>query len=214
MDHSCKNTDVGGHGNGPAVIGTYRLLPQEIAENNGGFYTSGEFDIAPLVYSKRNSHRFLELGRSCVLQQYRTKQVLELLWHGIWRYVRLKKLDVMLGCASFEGVDPEQFAVPLSFLYHNFTAPEEWAVRALPDRYVNMNRRAVDQLDPRAAMRMIPPLIKGYLRLGAYVGDGAVIDEQFGTIDILVILPNSRISNRYLTHFGDSNEQITLDAEV
>ena len=214
IDHSSKNSDVGGSGAGPAVIGTYRLLPQETAEKNGGFYTSNEFDISPLVNSKRGTHQFLELGRSCVLKQYRTKPTLELLWHGIWRYVRLRGLDVMLGCASFAGVDPKEFALSLSFLHHKCSAPEDWAVRALPHRYVNMNLMAENQLDLRAAMRMLPPLIKGYLRLGAYIGDGAVIDEQFGTTDILIILPNSRISSRYLARFGDPDEQITLDAEV
>ncbi len=214
VDHSCHNSDVGGIGKRAAVIGTYRLLPQDIAEKNGGFYTSGEFDIIPLVNSKRSTHKFLELGRSCVLKQYRTKQILELLWHGIWRYVRMRNLDVMVGCASFEGIDPEEHALPLSFLHHNFSAPDEWAVKALPNRYVNMNRMPENQLDQRAAMREMPPLIKGYLRLGAYIGEGAVIDEQFGTTDILIILPNSRISTRYLAHFGDPDEEITLDAEV
>lgn len=214
IDHSRKNCDVGGSGTGPAVIGTYRLLPQDIAEKNGGFYTSGEFDIAPLVNSKRDTHKFLELGRSCVLKQYRTKQILKLMWHGIWRYVRMKNLDVMLGCASFEGIDPQEFALPLSFLHHKCSAPEEWAVKALPQRYVNMNCMPEDQLDLRAAMRVMPPLIKGYLRLGAYIGEGAVIDEQFGTVDILIILPNSRITTRYLTRFSDPGEHITLDAEV
>lgn len=214
IDHSCTNADVGGQGSDPAVIGTYRLLRQDIAEKNGGFYTSGEFDIAPLVASKRKTHKFLELGRSCVLKTYRTKQILELLWHGIWRYVRLRNLDVMLGCASFAGIDPEEFALPLSFLHHKYSAPAEWAVKALPERYVNMNRIAEDQLDLRAAMRVMPPLIKGYLRLGAYIGEGAVIDEQFGTVDILIILPNSVISERYLARFGDPNEQIKLNAEV
>jgi len=214
IDHSCKNSAVGGEGSGAAVIGTYRLLPQDIAESNGGFYTAGEFDIAPLIASKRKTHRFLELGRSCVLKQYRAKQILELLWHGIWRYVRLRNLDVMLGCASFEGVDPNKFALPLSFLHHNCSAPAEWAVKALPARYVNMNRMSENQLDLRTAMRMMPPLIKGYLRLGAYIGEGAVIDRQFGTTDILIILPNSRISTRYLAHFGDPDEHIVLDTEV
>jgi len=104
--------------------------------------------------------------------------------------------------------------MPLSFLHHKCSAPADWAVKALTNRYVNMNRMPEDQLDLRAAMRAMPPLIKGYLRLGAYIGDGAVIDEQFGTIDILIILPNSRISSRYLARFGDPDEKITLNAEV
>ena len=120
----------------------------------------------------------------------------------------------MLGCASFAGINPDEFALPLSFLHHKYLAPPSWAVKALPHRYINMNRMPEKELDLRAAMREMPPLIKGYLRLGAYIGEGAVIDEQFGTIDILIILPNENISDRYLAHFGNPDEKINLNAEV
>lgn len=214
VDNSSTNSDVGGQGSDPAVIGTYRLLPQDIAEKNSGFYTSGEFDIEPLIESKRATHKFLELGRSCVLKEYRTRPILELLWHGIWRYVRLNNLDVMLGCASFAGTDLDEFAVPLSFLHHKCLAPASWIVKAVPQRYINMNLMPEDKVDLRVAMRQMPPLIKGYLRLGAYIGEGAVIDEQFGTTDILIILPIENISDRYFAHFGNPDEKINLAAEV
>src|SRR5690606_26129219 len=184
------------------VVGTYRLLRQEVAELNGGFYTADEFDIAPLVEVRRPDLRFLELGRSCVLKPYRTKPVLELLWQGIWNYVRLHRLDVMLGCGSLHGTDPDALALQLSYLHHNFRAPEEWRVRALPERYVEMCRMPRDAVDEREALRTLPPLIKGYLRLGAHVGDGAVIDYQFNTTDVLIILPVSSISERYFSRFG------------
>ena len=164
----------------PALVGTYRLLRQQIAERSGGFYTAGEFDIAPLLARHREC-KFLELGRSCVLPAYRTKRTVELLWHGIWTYVLHHGLDVMLGCASLEGTDPRELALPLSFLHHYAQAPEAWRVRALPYRYVEMNRVSRDHIDKKAAVHALPPLVKGYLRLGAFFGEGAVIDRQADT---------------------------------
>jgi putative hemolysin len=199
-----------GHGakvrvQGGDLVGTYRLLRQEIADRNGGFYTQAEFDIAPLVAAKP-ALNFLELGRSCVLEPYRTKPVVELLWQGIWNYVRLNNLDVMLGCASLEGTDPAVHAKSLSFMAQHCAAPPEWRVRALPHRYVEMNRLPPAKVDAKRALVSLPPLIKGYLRLGCYIGDGAVIDEQFNTIDVLIVLPVSAINPRYFAHFGGPEE--------
>lgn len=185
----------------PRVVGTYRLLRQEVADLNQGFYTAGEFEIDKLIERKADL-RFLELGRSCVLKPYRNKRTVELLWHGIWTYVLMHQIDVMIGCASLEGTRPDQLAEPLSFLHQNALAPEEWCVAALPDRHVSMDRLAPEAISTKAALHALPPLIKGYLRLGAYVGDGAVVDHQFGTTDVLMILPVARISERYIAHFG------------
>jgi putative hemolysin len=187
------------------LVGTYRLLRQEIAESHGGFYTAGEFDIAPLLHRHRDK-RFLELGRSCVLKPFRTKPVVELLWQGIWNYVRLHRLDVMFGCASLVGTDPDAHAETLSFLARDFKPPPEWRASALPARRVDMNRMAGAPADPKSALRRLPTLIKGYLRLGCYIGDGAVIDRQFNTIDVLIILPVAAINARYFSHFGQPDE--------
>lgn len=185
----------------PKVVGTYRLLRQEVADRNWGFYTAGEYDIAPLIDTHRTL-RFLELGRSCVLKPYRNKRTVELLWHGIWTYVLHHRIDVMIGCASLEGTDPQALALPLSFLHHHASASDEWQASALPGRGTPMNLLAKDAVDPKAALHALPPMIKGYLRLGASFGRGAVIDRQFGTTDVLVILPVSAINPRYIDHFG------------
>jgi putative hemolysin len=187
------------------LIGTYRLLRQEVAQQNGGFYTQDEFDIAPIIAAHPN-HRFLELGRSCVLKPFRTKPVVELLWQGIWNYVRAHDLHVMLGCASLEGTDPKDHESSLSFLAYSASAPEEWQVRALAERYVEMKRLPPEAVEPRQALRDLPPLVKGYLRLGCYIGEGAVVDHQFNTIDVLIILPVSAINERYFSHFGKPND--------
>ena len=168
----------------PTVVGTYRLLRQDIAERNSGFYSANEFDLASLV-ARHRGMRFLELGRSCVLAPYRNKRTVELLWHGIWSYVLRHKLDAMVGCASLEGTDPNKLALQLSFLHHHARAPEAWRTDAhCPERYVEMNRMQKAAIEPKAALHALPPLIKGYLRLGATFGDGAVVDRQFGTTDV------------------------------
>jgi putative hemolysin len=185
----------------PRVVGTYRLLRQEIALANFGFYTAREFDIAPLV-ARHADKRFLELGRSCVLPQYRSKRTLELLWRGIWTYVRHHCIDVMIGCASLEGTDPRALALPLSFLHHHAAAQGKWAARARMNHYVSMNLVDKSAVDSRKAIAALPPLVKGYLRVGASFGDGAVVDRQFGTTDILVIMPVADIESRYIAYFS------------
>jgi L-ornithine Nalpha-acyltransferase len=188
------------------VVGTYRVLRQDIAEKTGGFYTQCEFDIAPLI-ANHQSMRFLELGRSCVLEPYRTKKTVELLWHGIWSYVRHHRIDVMIGCASLEGTDPDKLALPLSFLHHHARSPETWRARAHGARFVTMGRTTLEQIDIKVALKSLPPLIKAYLRLGASFGDGAVIDKQFGTTDVLVVLPVNNIDARYIGYYGSDGER-------
>ena len=174
------------------------------------FTPRDEFDLAALVARHRDKY-FLELGRSCVLKPYRNKATIELLWHGVWGYIRDHKFDVMVGCASLEGTDPDDLALPLSFLYHNALAPEDWMVRPHAHRHTEMNRMAKAEIDTRAALKALPPLIKGYLRLGAVVGDGAVVDHQFGTTDVIVILPTERINKRYFAHFGAPDDPVGAD---
>jgi putative hemolysin len=188
------------------VVGTYRLLRQDLAADHGGFYSAGEFAIDGLL-ARHRALRFLELGRSCVLAPYRTKRTVELLWHGVWSYVLAHRVDVMFGCASLEGTDPERLATVLSYLHHFHGAPDEWNAAALPQRRVDMNRIAKLDVDVKAAWRVLPPLIRGYLRLGGVVGDGAVIDHQFGTTDVLMIVPVAEINARYVHHFGPGAER-------
>jgi len=185
----------------PAIVATYRLLRQDVADLNSGFYTAGEYQIQPLI-DANPTKRFLELGRSCVLKPYRNKKTVELLWHGIWSYILMHDIDVMFGCASIEGTNPDLIASQLSFLHHTARAPNDWRVQAVEDRYVEMNRLGADEFKPKEVLRALPPLVKGYLRLGAFVGDGAVVDHQFGTTDILIIMPVSELNSRYVNYYG------------
>jgi putative hemolysin len=198
----------------PKVVGTYRILRQDVAERGSGFYSAGEYDIGPLLNAKSATHRFMELGRSCVLAPYRTKRSAELLWHGLWTYVRENRIDVMIGCASFEGTDVDEHKQALSYLHHRALAPVEWRCRARDDLRVSMDRMAISAIDQKAALKEMPPLIKAYLRLGAYVGDGAVIDRQFGTTDVLIIMPVANIDPRYFEHYGAPEETKSRIAAV
>jgi L-ornithine Nalpha-acyltransferase len=188
------------------LIGTYRLLRQDVAAKHGGFYSESEFNLAPLLQRHANL-RFLEVGRSCVAQGFRGKPTAELLWQGIWNYVRIHAMDVMLGCASLEGTDIDQLADQLSFIANTQSTPEQWTVAALPQRYVSLQQKPGADVDQRAMLRRLPTLIKAYMRLGCYIGDGAVIDHQFNTTDILIILPVADINPRYFNHYGEPLHQ-------
>lgn len=183
----------------PQIVGTYRLLRQNVAEAHRGFYSAGEFDLA--CFSGRDGD-VLELGRSCVAPDYRDSGTIQLLWRGIAAYLDQHRISTMFGCASFHGICPDEHADTLSYLWHNHLAPPEMRARALDTRYVDMARMPLGSYDPRLAMRKLPALIKAYLRVGAQVGDGAVIDHQFNTVDVFIVMPVAAISERYLGRFG------------
>jgi L-ornithine Nalpha-acyltransferase len=183
------------------LVGTYRLLRHANAQRVGGFYSAQEYDIAPLLARKPHLN-FLELGRSCVRADARDLPTAERLWQGIWDFVRHQRIDVMMGCASFDGTDPDAHAEGLTYLAEACAAPPEWQVDALPGRFVNMQRLPAGTVDHRQALRGLPPLIKGYVRLGCHVGHGAVIDTAFNSTDVLIVLPVASINPRYFAHFG------------
>jgi L-ornithine Nalpha-acyltransferase len=191
----------------PKVVGTYRVLRQDVAEANFGFYSASEFDIEPLL-ERHGGMRFLELGRSCVLPPYRTKRTVELLWHGIWAYVRHHRIDVLFGCASLPGTDPGRLSQELSFLHHHARADAAWRVSPISGRHVAMDRCPAEAIDTKRAIGSLPPLMKAYLRVGARFGDGAVVDRQFGTTDVIVILRVADIDPRYMAFYdGDTGRR-------
>ena len=186
-------------GSGPdSVVGTYRLIRQEAADRIGRFYSSGEYDITPLVAFPG---RILELGRSCVATPYRNRAVMQLLWRGIAAYVFKHRIGLMFGCASLPGTDPDAIAEELTYLYMRHLAPPDLRARALPDHYVDMRRMRPDAVNPRRAITLLPPLIKGYLRLGGVVGDGAVIDWQFNTTDVAIVVKTDLVTDKYYRHY-------------
>ena len=180
------------------VIGTYRLMRREGASRRGQFYTSGEYDIRPLLDLPG---AILELGRSCVHRDYRTRAIMQVLWRGIAEYVGFHDIELMFGCGSLPGTDPQELAKPLSYLYHYHLAPPALRPRALPERYSAMNILPADSIDAVAALKTLPPLVKGYLRLGGFVGDGAVVDPEFGTTDVCVVVKTDLVTEKYYRHY-------------
>ena len=181
-----------------SVIATYRLLRGSVAATHGRFYTSSEYDIANLFGLPGE---MLELGRSCVDAKHRDRPTMQLLWRGIAAYVFHHDISLMFGCASLHGTDPNALALPLSYLYHFHLAPPAFRTKALPELYVDMNFLAADEIDPKKALASLPPLVKGYLRLGGFVGDGAVVDEQFNTTDVCVIVKTELVTEKYYRHY-------------
>ena len=188
---------------GDRVVGTYRLLRESIARRTLGFYSAGEFDLGVLSRGQdRAPGELLELGRSCVLPAYRTSATISLLWRGIADYIARHDIALMFGCASFAGTDPASHAAALSWLHHRHLAPADQRPMVLPGTGIAMDLLTPGSYDERRALLGLPPLIKGYLRVGARFGEGAYVDHAFNTIDVCVVMPVDLIADRYAARFS------------
>ncbi len=178
---------------GDQVVGVYRLLRQEQAEKMGRFYTESEYDLTPLKISGR---RLLELGRSCLHRDYRGGMAMHHIWNGLGAYVLDHDIEILFGVASFHGTDVQALSQQLSYLHYNHLAPEDMRVTALPDHGVAMDILPPDQVDRRAAMLATPALIKAYLRVGGFVGQGAYVDHAFNTVDVCLLMDTARMTEK------------------
>ncbi|WP_210092352.1 GNAT family N-acyltransferase [Ruegeria sp. HKCCSP346] len=194
FDHMLARDDATGE-----VVGVYRLLPGDRAAELGQFYSEDEYDLSIL---KQSGRKLLELGRSCLHRDYRGGTAMYHLWNGLSRYVAERQIEVLFGVASFHGTDVQELAQPLSMLHHNHLAPPDLRVRAQPSVFQTMDIVAPDALDRRRAMVQVPALIKAYLRLGGFVGEGAFIDHSFNTTDVCLILDTSRMNERQKRIYG------------
>lgn len=191
IDTSIANTEN-------QIVGTYRLFRREEMPDDLPFFSAGEFDIAPLI---KNGGKLLELGRSCVLPDYRTKYVMQRLWQGIADYLSVHSIDLMFGCASFHEIDPEKISEQLAYLHYFHAPPENLYPVAYPDCTENLVFKSKDEIDARRVFSDLPPLIKGYLRLGAYIGKGAFIDTHLQQIDVCIVLPTKNVTEKYKKHY-------------
>ncbi len=185
----------------PKCVGVYRLLRQEVADCNFGFYSALEFEVEALI-ARRPTTRFLELGRACIAPTHRGRHVLELLWRGLWAYARHHRMDAMIGCASLPGADAVLHAGAIRALAEGGGDPS-WRVAPRPERAGDAGEGpSAPPADPRTLVRALPPLVKGYWRLGATFSPMPAVDPGFNTTDVFVVMPLCDIEARYLHHFG------------
>lgn len=182
----------------PEVVGTYRLLRAETMPQIGRYYSEDEYDVSQL---KSYPGKIMELGRSCVREDFRSRAAMQLLWRGIGGYVQVHDVALMFGCASFPGDDPEKHIEGLSYLWHFHRADPEFCARALESRYVSMDLMPPDKIDQKRAFLNLPVLVKGYLRLGGKIGDGAVLDHEYNTTDVSVVVRTDFVSEKYASKY-------------
>lgn len=200
--------DHGADGLQSRVVGVYRLLRRDMAARAGQFYTQDEFSIRRLL---RGGRQILELGRSCVHPDYRNAGVMNLMWRALAHYVAMHDIKILFGCASFHGADPNEHALALSYLHKNHLAPPQIRPKALRKRYVRMDRIPPSKIDDKQAMLALPALLRGYLRLGGVIGDGAVIDAAFDTVDVCIVVRTDRLAEDYARRYRRVREKTGVD---
>lgn len=190
FDAHCEHLmirDEGTH----AVVGTYRLLRGERAEHIGGFYAETEFQLRGFARKRTDA---IEVGRACVAREYRGGAALGLLWSGVLRFAFSQGYRFVIGCASVDISDGGHAAADLyRQLRDSHLGPREW--QTTPHRPLAIGTARL------AAPASIPPLLNGYLRLGALIGGEPAWDPEFGSADFFVVLPLERMAPRYARHF-------------
>ncbi|MEY8099117.1 GNAT family N-acetyltransferase [Falsihalocynthiibacter sp. S25ZX9] len=190
---SSKDSEKGEH-----VVGVYRLLRGEKAADVGRFYSESEYDLSAL---KSSGRKLLELGRSCVHKDYRGGTAMFHLWNGLASYVLDHNIEILFGVASFHGTNLEELRQPLAYLHANHLAPPELRVRVLENHFQSMDLVNVADIDRRAAMINTPALIKAYLRLGGFVGEGAYIDHAFNTTDVCLLMDTEKMNAKHKSFY-------------
>jgi putative hemolysin len=173
------------------VVGTYRILNPYMANEAGGYYSAGEFDLTRLMHLAPS---LVEVGRSCVHPDFRNGGTIGLLWAGLAKYMQMHNYEYLMGCASIGMADGGHQAASLyREISQKHLAPAEY--RVFPGCPLPLDALRQDE------KTHCPPLLKGYLRLGAYVCGEPHWDPDFNTADVLVMLPVSRMNRRYFEHF-------------
>ena len=178
------------------VVGTYRLIRGDVAELFGGFYSSSEFNLENIINNYQNKH-ILELGRSCVHQKYRNGSIMNLLWKAIAEYVKLFDIKVLIGCASFSGIDPLKYTEELSYLRVNFSLPNKFSIKSYDNNIYPAFKLNGKNLNQLRTFAKLPPLIKGYLRVGGKVSNSFFVDHNFNTIDLCIVVRTNDIDKKY-----------------
>ncbi len=197
--------------NHPFIVGTYRLLLGHIAEATTGFYSADKFDLENFIYAPEE---ILELGRSCIDAEYRRRGAMQLLWRGLSHYIDIHNVKLMFGCGSIHGTDVKEASKVLSYLHHFHRAPKYARPVAHSDIFVSMNQVSKNSIDTKQVQRELPPLLKGYLRIGGYVGEGAVVDHNFNTIVVSIVVETDNLVSKYRSHFDRENVKSYAESPI
>ncbi|MCT4574979.1 MAG: GNAT family N-acetyltransferase [Alphaproteobacteria bacterium] len=203
FDSFCDHLMVVDHSLGEdpleTVVGTYRLIKRDVAEANGGFYTSKEFDLTKLLENYEGN--ILELGRSCTREDYRSKTTISLLWQGLAYYIFENDIDLMFGVASAEGLDFDKYKEAFAYLYYNHKVEDKYCPKSMD--YIAMDNVPADEINPKKAIRQLPPLVKGYLMVNGKFGDGLFLDKEFNSTDVFVMVETANLTDKYRKHYLD-----------
>ncbi len=190
FDKFCEHLIVRDEESG-RVVGTYRILSPRAAREVGSYYSETEFNLTRLDHLR---NQMVEVGRSCIHVNYRSGTVIALLWSGLSSYMISHGYEYLIGCASISMADGGHNAANIfSQLDPAVMAPKEYNVfpkHRLPYEHLANGQAAV-----------VPPLIKGYLRAGAWICGEPAWDPDFNSADLPILLPLSRINRRYSRHF-------------
>ena len=173
------------------VIGTYRLIKSEHLTVLKNFLTEKEFNIDPL-----KKYNILEVGRAVVKEEYRSGIIIMLLWKAVITYAVENNIDFMIGTASFQGVDPNLYADAFTYLEDKFLSPID--IRCEVNKESCFSLKQKDCYNLLEAKKQLPPLVKGYLNLGASIGNGVFVDIPFNSLDVLIVLKIKEINEKYL----------------
>lgn len=182
------------------VVGTYRLVRKKHIKSIGHFITETEYDI-----SKIKKYEIMELGRAVVKEEYRNGSIIMLLWKGLIRYATMNNIKYMFGTGSFHGINPQDYDQALSYLYYNHLSPIEVRAKALSNSRSDINLIPISELDIRKIKQQMPPLIKGYLKIGATFGEDAFLDISFNSLDVFVLFDVENVNPKYLQRFLADN---------
>ena len=179
------------------IVGTYRLVKKEHIKIHGKFVTEYEYDI-----SKIKQYEVLELGRAVVKEEYRNGSVIMLLWRGLTKYALANNIKYMFGTGSFQGINPEDYKHALSYIYYNHLSDEKVRVKTAHGPNSKLNLLKEEEIDPILAKKQIPPLIKGYIKIGATFGEDAFLDVPFNSLDVFVLLDIDTVDYKYIQRFS------------
>jgi len=183
------------------IVGTYRLVRNCHLEslNYDSFMTETEFDI-----SKIKNNQLLEISRAVVKEEYRNGIIIMLLWKGLIRYACSHNVKYMFGTASFYGVNPHDYAQALSYIYYNHLSEKEVRAKALESSRCDINLVPSEELDMQVVKKQMPPLVKGYLKIGATFGEDCYLDVPFNSLDVFVLFDVENVNPKYLQKFLES----------